>query len=159
METSIASESKSQDKEEGKAKSASKNRRTKQQAQRQKAYALHQVPQVVHKGHNVPFAHRLRRKSPRSCGRTSQEWLTKWKNKYYNMKGLSQKAGNYLQQGPDLERLRAIVWCEIWGQFDMDSFKVIQNMHTPMGFHKMMSAPLWASGNVSANGRTTLLRN
>ena len=64
LETSGTSESRSQDNEEEKAKSASKKRRTKQQTHRQKAYALDQVPQVVHKGHNVPFAHRLCRKSP-----------------------------------------------------------------------------------------------
>jgi hypothetical protein len=56
----------SQDKEEEEEeKSASMKRRTKQQAQRRKAYALDQVPKVVHKGHNVPFAHRLCRKSPK----------------------------------------------------------------------------------------------
>ena len=28
----------------------------------------------------------------------------------------------------------------------MDSFEVIQNIHTPMGFQKMMSTPLWKGG-------------
>ena len=40
----------------------------------------------------------------------------------------------YLRQGPDLERLKAIVRCEILGPFGMDSFEVIQNIHTPKGF-------------------------
>ena len=52
----------------------------------------------------------------------------------------------YLRQGPDLERLREIVRCEILGPFGMDSFEVIQNIHTPMGFQKMMSTPLWKGG-------------
>ena len=43
--------------------------------------------------------------------------VDKWKNRYYNMKGLSQKVDQYLQQGPDLERLRGIVECGILGQF------------------------------------------
>ncbi len=66
-DTSGTSESKSQDKEEEKEKytmSANKTRRTKQQAHQRKAYALDQVPQVVHKGRNAPLAHRLCRKSP-----------------------------------------------------------------------------------------------
>ena len=62
-------------------------------------------------------------------------------------------------QGPDLERLREIVKCEILGPFGMDSFEVIQNMHTPMGFQKKMSTPLWKGGNDLANGRTALFRN
>ena len=48
-----------------------------------------------------------------------------------------------LVQGPDIERLKEIVKCEILGPFGMDSFEVIQNMHTPIGFQKMMSTPLW----------------
>jgi len=66
-DTSGTSESKSQDKEEEKEKdimSAVKTRRNKQQAHRRKAYAMDQVPKVIHKGHNVPFARRPWRKSP-----------------------------------------------------------------------------------------------
>ena len=47
--------------------------------------------------------------------------VDKWKNRYYNMKGLSQKVDQYLQQGPDLERLRGIVEFELLGPFGMDS--------------------------------------
>ena len=61
--------------------------------------------------------------------------------------------------GPDIERLRDIVKCEILGLFGMDSFEAIQNIHTPMGFQKMMSTPLWKDGNVSGNERTMLFRN
>ena len=69
--------------------------------------------------------------------------VDKWKNRCYSMKGLSHKVGTYFQQGPDLERDMEIVRCEILGPFGMDSFEVIRNMHTPMGFQKMMSTPLW----------------
>ena len=85
--------------------------------------------------------------------------VDKWKNTYDNTKGLSQKVDQYLRQGPYLERLRGIVEFGILGQFGMDSFEVIQNIHTPEGFQKMMSTPLWKGGHVSANGRTTLFRN
>jgi hypothetical protein len=89
LEASGTSESRSQDKEEEKDKSASKKRRTKQQAQRQKAYALDQVPQVVHKGHKMPFAHRLCRKSPKELRNNVTGMVDKWKNRYYSIKGLS----------------------------------------------------------------------
>jgi hypothetical protein len=67
-DTSGTSESKSQDKEEEKENdnmSANRTRRANQQARRRKAYALGQVPKVIHKGHNVPFTHRFCRKSPK----------------------------------------------------------------------------------------------
>ena len=66
-DTSGTSEIRSQDNEDEKEQeymSASKTRRTKQQAHQQKADAIDQVPQVMHKGHNVPIAHRLCRKPP-----------------------------------------------------------------------------------------------
>ncbi len=85
--------------------------------------------------------------------------VDKWKNTSDDMKGLSQKVDQYLQQGPDLQRLRGIAGFGILGQFGMGSFEVIQNIHTPKAFQKMMSTPLWTGGNVSANGRTTLFRN
>ena len=122
-EASGTSESNSQDKEEEEDKSASMKRRTKQQAQRRKAYALDQVPKVVHKGHNVPFAHRLCRKSPKEIRQNVAGMVDQWKNMYYNMQGLSQKVDQYLQQGPDLERVRGIVEFGILGQFGMRSSK------------------------------------
>ena len=64
---------------------------------------------VIHKGHNVPFAHRLCRKSPKEIRKNVAGMVDKWKNKYYNMKGLSQKVDTYLQRGPDLGRLKEIV--------------------------------------------------
>ena len=85
--------------------------------------------------------------------------VEKWKHTCYNMKGLSQKLDQYLQLGPDLERLRGIVEFRSLGQFGMDSFEVLQNIHTPMGLQKMMSTPLWTGGNVSRNGRAMLFRN
>ena len=85
--------------------------------------------------------------------------VNKWETKYYNMKGLGDIAGKYLLQGPDIERLKEIVKCEILGPFGMDSFEVIQNIHTPKGFQKMMSTPLWKCGSLSRNGRTLLFRN
>ena len=66
-DTSGTSDIKSQykeDKKEPDNMSANKTRRTKQQAHRQKADPTDQVPKVIHKGHNVPFAHRLCRKPP-----------------------------------------------------------------------------------------------
>jgi hypothetical protein len=75
------------------------------------------------------------------------------------MKGLSHKVDQYLQQGPDLERLRGMVRFEMLGHFGIDSFEVIQNMHTPMGSQRMMSTPWWKGGDVSGNGRTMLFRN
>ena len=72
--------------------------------------------------------------------------VIKWKNRYYNMKGLSQKVEQYLQKGPCLERLRGIVEFEILGLFGMGVFEVIQNIHTPEGFNNMMSTPLWKGG-------------
>ena len=83
---------------------------------------MDQVPKVVHKGHNVTFARRLCRKSPKELRKNVAGMVDKWNNTYYNMKGLSQKVGNYLQQGPDLERLREIVEYEILGPFGMGSF-------------------------------------
>ena len=59
---------------------------------------------------------------------------------------------------PNVERLKGRVRCEILGPSGLDMFEVIQNIHTPMGFQKMMSTPLWKGGNVAANGRTTLFR-
>ena len=117
------SESRSQDKEDEKEKEhmpASKTRRTKQQAHRRKAYAMYQVPKVIHKGQNVPFAHRPCRKSPKEMRKNVAGMVEKWKNTYDNMKGLSQKVDQYLQQGPDLERLRGIVEFGTLGQFGMD---------------------------------------
>ena len=32
--------------------------------------------------------------------------VSKWNNMYYSMKGLSNLAGPYLLQGPDLERIK-----------------------------------------------------
>ena len=125
--------------------SANKTRRTKQQAHRQQAYAMDQVPKVIHKGRNVPFAHRLCRKSPKEMRKTKKNvagMVDKWKSKYYNTKGLGDLADKYILQGPDLEGLREIVKCEILGPFGMDSFEVIQNIHTPKGFQNMMSTPL-----------------
>ena len=55
-DTSGTSESKSQYKEEKKGKynmSANNTMRTKQQAHRRKAYAMGQVPKVIHKGRNI----------------------------------------------------------------------------------------------------------
>ena len=43
--------------------------------------------------------------------------VIKWKNRYYNMKGLSQKVEQYRQKGPCLERLKGIVEFEILGLF------------------------------------------
>ena len=91
--------------EEEKEKSASMKRRTKQQAQRRKAYALDQVPQVVHKGQNVPFAHRLCRKSPKELRNSVTGMVDKWKNMDYSMKGLNDLVDPYLRQGPTLEQL------------------------------------------------------
>jgi hypothetical protein len=76
-----------------------------------------------HKGHNVPFAHGFCRKPPNEIRKNIAGMVDKWKNRYYNMKGLSQKVDQYLQQGPDLERLRGIVECGILGQFGMRSSK------------------------------------
>ena len=72
--------------------------------------------------------------------------VIKWKNRYYNMKGLSQKVEQYLQKGPCLERLRGIVEFEILGLFGMDVFEVIQNIHAPEGVNNMVSTPLWKGG-------------
>ena len=102
--------------------SASKTRRTNQQAHQYNVGAIGQVPKVMHKGHNVPFAHRLCRK-PNEIRKNIAGMLDKWKNKYYNMKGLSQNVDQYLQQGPDLERLKGIVECGILGQCGMRSSK------------------------------------
>ena len=49
--------------------------------------------------------------------------VIKWKNRYYNMKGLSQKVEQYLQKGPCLERLRGIVEFEILGLFGIGVFE------------------------------------
>ena len=62
------------------------------------------------------------------------------------MKGLSQKVDQYLRQGPDLERHKGIVEFGILGQFGMGSFEVSRHIHTPKGFHNMMSTPLWTGG-------------
>ena len=59
--------------------------------------------------------------SPKELRNNVAGMVDKWKNKYYKMKGLSQK-GKYLQQGPDLGRLKEIVRCEILGPFGMGSF-------------------------------------
>ena len=72
--------------------------------------------------------------------------VNKWKNRYYSMKGLSQKVDQYLQKVPCLERLRGIVGFEILGLFGMDVSEVIQNIYTPEGFNNMMSPPLWKGG-------------
>ena len=89
MEASGTSESRSHNKEEEeKEKSASKKRRTKQQAHRRKAYALEQVPQMVHKGHNVPFAHRLCRKSPNQLRKSVTGIVDKWKKHVLQHAGL-----------------------------------------------------------------------
>ena len=69
--------------------------------------------------------------------------VNKWKNKHYNTKGLGDLVGPQLVQGPDLARLKEIVKCEILVPFGMASFEVIKNIHTPKGFQKMMSTPLW----------------
>ena len=91
-----------------------------------------QVSQVVHKGHHVPFAHRLCRKSPKELRKSVTGMVDKWKNRYYSMKGLSDLVDRYLRQGPDLERLREIVQCEMLGPFGMDSFEAIQkHSHAP----------------------------
>ena len=95
-------------------------------------------------------------KSPNEIRNNIAGMVDEWKNRYYNMKGLSQKVDQYLQQGPDLERLRGIVECGIFGSL---RHEVTQTIHTPKGFQNMMSTPLWTGGNVSANGRTTLFRN
>ena len=84
--------SRSQGKEKEKEKdnlSASKTRMTKQQAHRRKPYAMDQVPKVIHKGHNVPFARQVCRKSPKEMRNNFAGMVDKWKNTYYNMKGLS----------------------------------------------------------------------
>ena len=70
--------------------------------------------------------------------------VIKWKNRYYNMKGLSQKVEQYLQKGPCLERLRGILEFEIFGSVRHGC--VCQNIHTPEGFNNMMSTPLWKGG-------------
>ena len=138
--------------------SASKTRRTKQQAHRRKAYAMDQVLNVIHKGHNLPFAHRPCRKSPKEMRKNVAGMVDKWQNTHDNMKGLSHKVDQYLQQGPDLERLKGIVECEDLGSV---RHEVIQNIPTPNGFPEMMSTPFVEKkgGHVSANGRTTLFRN
>ena len=46
-----------------------KKRRTRQKAHHQKAYTMGQSPKVMHMGHNVPFAHRFCRKSPKELRR------------------------------------------------------------------------------------------
>ena len=43
-------------------------------------------------------------------------------------------------------RFREIVRYDILGQFGMDSLEVTPNIHTPMGFQKMMSMALWKGG-------------
>ena len=63
----------------------------------------------------------------------------------------------YLRQGPDLERHKDIVKCEILGPFGMYSFEVIQNIHTPMGFNNMMSMPLWNGGTCLSEWRDDAL--
>ena len=52
---------------------------------------MDQVPKVIHQGHNVPFARRPCRKSPEEMRNNVAEMVDKWKNKYYDMKVLSQK--------------------------------------------------------------------
>ena len=47
---------------------------------------------------------------------------------------------------PYLEGLRGIVEFGILGQLGMDSFEATHNIHTPKGFHRMMSTPLWKGG-------------
>jgi hypothetical protein len=96
----------------------------------------------------VPFAHRLCRNSAKDLRNSVTGKVDKWKNRYYNMKGLSQKVDQYLQQGPDLERLKGIVEFGILGQFGMGSSEVTQNIHTPKGFQRMLSTPLWKGGNL-----------
>ena len=46
-----------------------KKRRTRQKAHHQKAYTMGQSPKVMHMGHNVPFARRFCRKSPKELRR------------------------------------------------------------------------------------------
>ena len=54
--------------------------------------------------------------------------VIKWKNKYYNMKGLSQKVEQYLQKGPCLERHRGIVELKIFGLIGMDVLGVLDTL-------------------------------
>ena len=70
---------------------------------------------------------------------------------------MSQKVDPYLRQGPDLVRLKGIVEFWILGQFGVGSVELIQNIHTPKGFQKMMSTPLWECGNVSRNRKDDAL--
>ena len=77
-------------------------RRTKQQAQRRKALALDQVPKLVHKGHNAPFAHRLCRKSPKELRKSVTGMVNKWKTRCYSMKGLGNLAENISCRGQTL---------------------------------------------------------
>ena len=68
----------------------------------------------------MPFAHRLCRKPPKELRKSVTGMVNKWKTRYYSMKGLGDLADKYLLPGPDLERLRAIVKCEILGPLGMD---------------------------------------
>ena len=60
--------------------------------------------------------------------------VIKWKNRYYNMQGLSQKVEQYLQKGPCLERFRGIADIEILGLFGMDVWGHPKHSHA-RGLH------------------------
>ena len=126
--------------------SNSKKRRARQKAFRAKAYADDATPMFMRAGHNVPFAHRLSRKSPKEIRKNVDGMVNKWKDRYYTMKAWSQQVQQYLVKGPELERLRGVVEHKIFGQFGMDTFEVINNIHTPDGFQRMMRTPLWTGG-------------
>ena len=99
-----------------------KKRRAKQKAFRVKAYAEYATPMFMYKDHNVPFAHRFCRKSPKDMRKNIGGMISKWKNKYYNTQGLARKVQQYLVKGPERERLRGVVEHEIFGQFGMEGF-------------------------------------
>ena len=135
--------------EEAKAR-AEQNRRQRLQNQekRHQAYADDAVAMTKDSaGYNVPFAHRLHRKSPKELRNAVQGMLNKWAmarlNPTFPLPSLYHKPLEQFVDMPEIAKTRQQVKA-LLTQYGMDGFRCIPNFQDPR--NQSMDLELWPGG-------------
>ena len=135
--------------EADRGESASKRRRQRAKAARALALKPEAMPKTKNKDFNIPFAHRLVRKSPKEVRKAVYGLIQLWKKELDKSK-LSTLLGHYidnwLSNEAQVNEMRECFRTKILADFGMEDFRRIKNVHRPEQMQELLFAVLWPGG-------------